>query len=103
FCPGYGLAEATLGVSVLSANEPVQIVHKDGASEPMYLDGANLDIAQPEQYWVSNGHVAAGADVKIVDAKTGLPVPDGQEGEIWVHHPGFVAQGYWNHETDSQA
>lgn len=103
FCPGYGLAEATLGVSVLSANEQVQIVPKTGDQQPIYLDEQDLDIDEPDQYWVSNGHIVRGADVKIVDAKTQMPMPESQEGEIWVHHPGFVSKGYWGQPEASKA
>lgn len=103
FCPGYGLAEATLGVSVLGANERVQIVRKTGDQQPIYLDGQDLAIDAPDQYWVSNGHIVEGEDVKIVDTKTKTPMPEGQEGEIWVHHPGFVSKGYWGQAEASKA
>lgn len=99
FCPGYGLAEATLGVSTLSADESVHILPKDGTLTPRILDGGNLEVANPEQYWVGCGHIVQGADVQIVDPETNAVLAEGQEGEIWVHHDGFVAQGYWNNEA----
>jgi amino acid adenylation domain-containing protein len=73
FVPCYGLAEATLLVSGSVGRTP--------RTEP---------------------HVSCGAavcDVAIV--RDGAPVPDGAEGEIWLHGPN-VAAGYW-HQPDATA
>lgn len=99
FCPGYGLAEATLGVSTLSANEQVQIVSKTGPAGTRTVDSRQPEVQSPEQYWVGCGHIVRDADVQIVDPNSLEALPQGKEGEIWVHHAGFVAQGYWNNEA----
>ena len=103
FCPGYGLAEATLGVSVLSANESLQIASKDDLGQSRFLDRCPQEPGQPARYWVSNGHIIKGTDVKIVEPQTGLALPEGSEGEVWVCNPGSVSPGYWGNPEASQA
>jgi len=77
FVPCYGLAEATLFVS----GGPV---------------GANpLVIPVGDRAVVACGRIAPGTQVMAVDPETGLPTPEGLEGELWVHGP-QVATGYWN-------
>jgi acyl-CoA synthetase (AMP-forming)/AMP-acid ligase II/acyl carrier protein len=97
FCPGYGLAEATLGVSVLGGDERVQIVQKQGPLKGRFLDSSDWQVEDPDSYWVGCGHVVQQADVQIVSPQSGQALAEGQEGEIWVHHEGFVSKGYWNH------
>jgi len=103
FCPGYGLAEATLGVSVLGAAENIRVVSKEAfprTSRPLTVEDIPLEDA--DDYWVGCGHVVQNADVQIVDTASGQAVEDGEEGEVWVHHDGFVSQGYWNNKEASE-
>lgn len=104
FCPGYGMAEATLGVSLTSAGEPVSIAAKEEKQPKRLRIGQDINgIEDPESYWVGCGHVVNGAEVRIVDPETRSAVPDGREGEVWVHHEGFIAKRYWNHPEASKA
>ncbi|MDI6103007.1 AMP-binding protein, partial [Actinoplanes sp. NEAU-A12] len=78
--PCYGLAEASLVVSAGPAGTGYRSLSAgDGAGRPLVASGA----LPPQQR------------VEVVDPESGAPVPDGVEGEIWVHGPS-VAQGYFN-------
>ena len=48
------------------------------------------------------GAAAEKSLVAIVDADTGMPLEDGENGEIWVHGD-HVALGYWNNPDASRA
>ncbi|GAB3566555.1 fatty acyl-AMP ligase [Amycolatopsis endophytica] len=87
----YGLAEATVLVSVTDAGQPSRQVTFDrdrlaaGTAVPA-AGGATTTL-------VSCGR-AVDQEIRIVDPG-GAVVPDGTVGEIWVHGPN-VGQGYWN-------
>jgi amino acid adenylation domain-containing protein len=85
FCPCYGLAEATLGVSFT-----------DVGAGPRFELEANGPSGRPEpgRGLVSNGRPLAGLEVRIVDPETRVPAAAGEEGEIWVRGPS-IARGYW--------
>jgi acyl-CoA synthetase (AMP-forming)/AMP-acid ligase II len=79
FYPCYGLAEATLFAAGGTA-------------------GAGYVRVPPDT--VSCGTVAPGHRLAVVDPDTLRPLPQGEEGEIWLSGPS-VAAGYWGraHET----
>jgi acyl-CoA synthetase (AMP-forming)/AMP-acid ligase II len=77
FRPAYGLAEATLMVTVTDDEGPA-VAHIDERS------GRTVACGPPR----------FGTTVAIVDPDRATRVPDGQTGEIWVSGPG-VAAGYW--------
>lgn len=94
FCPGYGMAEATL---IISGSSP--------GDEPIYhwVDKKELrkDRVVTRSPWAPSAQPLVGCGVRIldetiviVDPKTAQPCPDDQIGEIWVAGK-HVAQGYW--------
>lgn len=85
--PTYGLAEATLIVSVHQEPES----GADSQSTSPKRSSANAAAAPP---LVSCGTPVAGVKVRIVDPNTATQMPEGQIGELWVQGPN-VAQGYW--------
>ncbi|HEV2856372.1 MAG TPA: AMP-binding protein, partial [Thermoanaerobaculia bacterium] len=97
FFPCYGLAEATLfvsGTAGISARE---------------LDAEALErhLAEPARpgssprHLVSCGPVSADQKVVIVDAESGVALPEGQVGEVWISGPS-VAGGYWNRPEETE-
>ena len=77
-CPCYGLAEATLLVSVASPGEAPSVREKLAGS----------------------GAVAPGTEVAIVHPRTRRRVEPGRVGEIWVAGP-QVAAGYWGRPRET--
>ena len=80
FAPVYGLAEATVGVTVGRRGRAPRHQHR--------VDGGS------ERRVVSCGVPPAQTCVLIVDPETSHRLVDGVEGEIWVHGPS-VTRGYW--------
>ncbi|MBB1242205.1 fatty acyl-AMP ligase [Streptomyces durbertensis] len=83
--PCYGLAEATLLVSGSSAAAPSPRVR--GTAE---ADAGPVPHCGPP----------TGGEVRVVDPRTGRPLPDGRTGEIWVRGDS-VAPGYWRRPLDT--
>jgi acyl-CoA synthetase (AMP-forming)/AMP-acid ligase II len=85
FRPCYGLAEATLQVS----GGPI------GRAPTLRRASDATSAGTPrERVSVSCGLPLEGADVRIVDPESLVPVPQGTVGEVWVRAP-HVASGYW--------
>ncbi|GHF00424.1 fatty-acid--CoA ligase [Amycolatopsis deserti] len=87
----YGLAEATVLVSVTDAGTPSRQVTFD-------RDRLAAGTASPASGGATTTLVSCGRPVgqriRIVDPD-GVPVPDGTVGEIWVSGPN-IGQGYWD-------
>lgn len=81
FLPCYGLAEATLIVT------------------GRHWDPAAQQRPAPSPDAVSCGPVVGGTALAIVDEQRHTTLPDGSEGEIWLHGPG-ITDGYWGREAD---
>ena len=99
FIPAYGLAEATLAVTVRRSGGPPWALNLD--AEALRKGKATLAPGpEPDRLVVSCGDPLPGVTVRVVDARLREPVEDGAVGEIWVRGGG-VARGYWNapHET----
>lgn len=92
--PGYGLAEATLSVTVSDHRELPR--HLRVCAERLRRDG----VAVPPGSGQVTVLTGCGTDVDdtetvIVDPDRLSPCPPGTVGEVWVTGPG-VAGGYWN-------
>lgn len=93
FCPSYGLAEATLAVTMAPVNRHCRIRHFD--EEDLGLGRVVPATSGAKRALASCGTTLPGLDVKIVDAETGMPVSDNKTGEIWIRGD-VVSKGYWN-------
>ncbi|WP_018656275.1 fatty acyl-AMP ligase [Actinomadura flavalba] len=97
--PAYGLAEATVYVSSSSRYEvpTVRAFDRDalgrGVLEPCDRDAerATVLVGCGQPY---------GQHVAVVDAETGVRLPDGHIGEMWIHGPNVTA-GYWGRPEET--
>lgn len=96
--PGYGLAEATLMVSITRPGDrpPVQIFDaaalRAGRAVPV------RDAMRAGVHALSScGLPAPGFQVRIVDPVSRRPCPSGAVGEIWLRGPS-IAAGYWRRQ-----
>ena len=94
--PGYGLAEATLGVSWKPIVQPaplcIEVAIDDlGSGQATLIDPSST---QPTQSFTSCGVPSPDMVLKIVDPTTQLECSSGTVGEIWLAGES-VAQGYW--------
>jgi acyl-CoA synthetase (AMP-forming)/AMP-acid ligase II len=94
--PSYGLAEATVLVTVspMGTAPRTTTFDRDALAAGRAIPPATPDA--PVSTLVSCG-VPVGQTVRVVDPRRGTPAPDGQVGEIWVTGPN-VARGYWDNE-----
>ena len=95
FCPAYGLAEHTVGVSVAGRGRLVVDRHR--------LEGEGVAVAAQDSSngegvetltLVGCGPPSEGVTVRIVDPESGAVRGEGEVGEIWVDSPS-KAEGYW--------
>lgn len=100
FCPGYGLAEATLKVAALPADREPTVLRVDGAA----LGGGRvMETTGPGgRPLVGCGQSRIDTRVLIVDPASRAPRPADRVGEIWVAGR-TLAQGYWRRPQDSAA
>jgi fatty-acyl-CoA synthase len=91
-CPMYGLAEATLAVSVTRPTEPARFLRVD---REVLEDGRVVERADlaGSRDLASCGTPLPGTTVEVTDDR-GDPVPDGEVGQIRVRGPGVVGR-YW--------
>ncbi|MBO0865860.1 MAG: AMP-binding protein, partial [Mycobacterium sp.] len=98
--PCYGLAEATLFVSITPMEEGPTILHVDreALNNHRFVEvAADSPNAVPQ---VSAGEIGVDQWAVIVDAETASELPDGQIGEIWLHGNN-MGIGYWNRAEES--
>jgi acyl-CoA synthetase (AMP-forming)/AMP-acid ligase II len=90
-CPGYGLAESTLVVSLRKLSKPVFTVQADrqALARGRYIPGTG-EVSEI----VSAGDLLPGLDVRIVQPRSRKVLKDGHIGEIWIKGSS-VARGYW--------
>ncbi|MFI6682223.1 fatty acyl-AMP ligase [Streptomyces sp. NPDC050485] len=96
---GYGLAEATLLVSLTGQRSPTEAVLGAEGLERGQL--AAPEPGRPVRTLVGCGP-ATGVTVRIVDPDSSAVLPDGSVGEIWVRGEA-VAAGYWRRPLESAA
>ena len=100
FCPGYGLAEATLKVSASGiGEEPVFFTTQSAALEHHRVVQAAEGSPQ-SQTWAGCGRATPEMKIAVVDPNTGQRCAADQVGEIWVSSPS-VALGYWNRPEET--
>ncbi len=98
FCPGYGLAEATLKVTALPAHRDPAVLRVDGIA---LAQGRVLDATGPQgRDLVGCGRSQIDTRILIVDPLTRVPRPPDRVGEIWVAGR-TLARGYWGRPQDS--
>jgi acyl-CoA synthetase (AMP-forming)/AMP-acid ligase II len=101
-CPGYGLAEATLAVSITDKDTVPQTCTVQAAA----LERHQVVQAEPGQpqtrTLVSSGRIIPDATVVIVDPDRQIPCAGDHVGEIWIAGPS-VAQGYWDRPDETMA
>lgn len=101
FCPAYGLAEATLAVSVTHRDDP-----------PIFCTVSAADLEQNRIVEISEGEAEgrviagcgralSGTRVAIVHPETRIECQSGEVGEVWVSGT-TVARGYWNRDEESE-
>jgi acyl-CoA synthetase (AMP-forming)/AMP-acid ligase II len=97
--PCYGLAESTLLVTGAGTGAPPTL--RDIAAGALGDDAVRALRAAPPVRTLIGCGPPAGCEVRIVDAATRTPLPDGRAGEIWVRGSG-VGQGYWRRRGESR-
>ncbi|WP_406445535.1 fatty acyl-AMP ligase [Streptomyces sp. NBC_01613] len=96
---GYGLAEATLLVSV---GGPGPATRATVGAEDLERGTLNPPVpGRPVRTVVGSGRPAS-VTVRIVDPANSAVLPDGSVGEIWVRGE-TVAAGYWRRPTETAA
>jgi len=95
FCPAYGLAEATLVVSMgKRSTKPTTLLLKRLDLEQNLAVEAEFSD-KLSQSFVGCGSALSGSDIAVVNPDTFTRCPPDRVGEIWVSGPS-IAQGYWN-------
>jgi long chain fatty acid CoA FadD26 len=95
--PGYGLAEATLVVSIRDPDlHPLIAIHVDRTA--MAAGELRLSQAPDAAALVSCGSPGRGFAVRIADPTTGRPLGPLRFGEVWISGES-VCRGYWNDRT----
>ena len=97
FCPTYGLAEHTVGVTIFGRSS-VRV-------DRYQLETQRLAVAADgpdDQVLMGCGQLTDDVDVRIVDPELCVPLLEGQVGEIWVDSPSKAA-GYWGEPDQTRA
>ncbi len=97
FCPGYGLAEATLMVTALSKGLMPGILEFDFGKKSEGLNGV-----ENNKQVVGCGFINTHTEVIIVNPDSLIQCKEGDVGEIWLAGKN-IAQGYWKNEAETKA
>ena len=104
--PTYGLAEATLAVTLPDADDPVRCAVIDRAlfeSEGVAAPVTGQDGHDRALRHVCVGRPIDGCRVSIVDADTGIPLPEGRQGEIRVDTPCAMSEYFGKPDETAEA
>lgn len=98
FCPAYGMAEATLVITVANMLEGHKTVDFNDVSMWHQSDLSAYSLKGKEV--VSCGTTHGFHSLKIVDPQTHTTLPDNCEGEVWFKSQS-VSAGYWQKEAET--
>ncbi|MEQ9357568.1 fatty acyl-AMP ligase [Coleofasciculus chthonoplastes] len=100
FCPGYGLAEATLFVAAVQHQKVPRFytVQAEALAQNQVIEGKSEEKVQT---FVSQGQPGIDIKVVIVHPESFTQCLPTEVGEIWVSGSG-VAQGYWQRTEETQ-
>jgi len=102
FCPGYGLAEATLKVVAVRKRDKPDICYVQ--TEPLSRHQI-IEVTDPSSQELTTlvgcGLVEPDIEVMIVNPETKVQCSADRVGEIWVSGPS-VAQGYWRRDQETK-
>lgn len=99
FLPSYGLAEATLAVSIMPPGEGIVVE----LVEETDLSGAANDVDRPTRYRaiVNCGRAARDMVIEVRD-EAGNPIPDQTVGKVWCSGPSLMT-GYFRDPESTKA
>ncbi len=99
FLPSYGLAEATLAVSIMPPGEGIVVE----LVEETELSGASAKKDRPQRYRAIVNCGVAARDMRIeVRSEDGSVLPDGQIGKVWCSGPSLMV-GYFRDDEATAA
>lgn len=99
FLPSYGLAEATLAVSIMPPGEGIVVE----LVEETQLSGMSAEGGRPQRYRaiVNCGRPVRDMEVEIRE-EDGTPLPDKAIGKVWCRGPSIM-EGYFRDEASTAA
>ncbi len=99
FLPSYGLAEATLAVSIMPPGEGIRVE----LVEESALSGISADPDKPRRYRaiVNCGKAARDMAIEVRD-EGGVPIPDRAIGKVWTSGPSIM-HSYFRDEVSTAA
>jgi acyl-CoA synthetase (AMP-forming)/AMP-acid ligase II len=101
YSPGYGLAEATVVVSVTLPGDPGTVIWVDAAELEQHRVVLREEGAAGVRELCTDGVISADYDARIVDPETGQESAPGAVGELWLRGPS-VSPGYWRREEATE-
>lgn len=108
WAPGFGLAEATLGVTSTAGDDFPLCTDFDGqamrqnraVAVPRSTEAAAR--TEPVVSLVQCGRPLPDTEVIVVDPQSGVTLSEAAVGEVWVRGPG-VAAGYWHNQAFTES
>ncbi len=96
--PAFGLAEATLKVTMVGVEEPPSALRVEPEA---FQQGRVVPAADGRPIVALGGAGGHGIEVRAVDPEIREPCGDDRVGELWVRGP-HLADGYWNRPRDTE-